>query len=114
MRESRTINVSARAAFALVVVAASILAPFRTSLARAPLERVHQHSAPRSMVRVRTLCRAGTSAEAQAVTAIARGGDDEPIAVAPVVTGLLTTAADSPSSGQADRRVALPSPHLRC
>lgn len=100
------------AALTLIVVAANIFAPFRTSLGRVLLSNLHHGATPRTAIRVRSLTRAvGLPAET-AVIALARG--DDVVVAPPRLSGTLPPPADSPPARGADRSHTLAPPHLRC
>jgi hypothetical protein len=115
MRRLPGINVWSRTTFALIVVAANIFAPFRTSLARTPLETAPHQGATRAIVRVRTISRALASPTFDSIVGLARGGgDDETAMMPPVVSWVLPPTADFRPTKDADRQVAHLTPHRRC
>jgi hypothetical protein len=106
-----------RCVLALIVLAANIGAPFRTSaLGRVLLESLRQNPATASVVRVRAISSAGASQGFRVVVGLARGGSDETDRAASFhgFSGFLLSLTGTLPLRLDDRPIARPHPFLRC
>lgn len=117
MPGSFRINFWSPCILSLILLAANIGAPFRTSAwGRVFLESLRQKAAAHSVVRVRTVSPSRASQGFQAVVGLARGGPDEADSGArphacPV---LLPSPTETLSHLPRARPIARPHPVLRC
>jgi hypothetical protein len=106
-----------RGILALILVAANIGAPFRTSaLGRVLLQNLRRNPASCSVIRVRAVSQGGASQGYRAIVGLARGGPDEkdPAANSRVFSGFLRSSTEIHPHRYDDRPIARPHPFLRC
>jgi hypothetical protein len=101
----------------LILIAANVGAPFRTSaLGRVLLQNLRRNPATSSTVRVRAVSASGASQGYRAIVGLARGGSDEldPAANPRALSGFLRSSTATHSQRHDDRPIARPHPFLRC
>lgn len=113
MRRTRSIHIGFRTTFCLIVAVASMLAPYKTSLARLPVQSLpHQHTRG-GLVRVRAVTRDFSQADSRASVGLSKGNGiffKAPLGFARFVRPSVDSRLAVRSGGQ----VALKAPHLRC
>jgi hypothetical protein len=106
-----------RCILSLILLAANVGAPFRTSaLGRVFLESQRPNPAAGSMVRVRAVSPGGASQGYRAVVGLARGGSDKSDSGANsrAFSGFLRSSIETLPHRHDDRPIARPHPILRC
>jgi hypothetical protein len=105
-----------RLALALIVLAANVCAPFRTTLGRQLLDGVRHNVGTRSVVRVRVVSPSGASQGFRVVTGLGRGNPEGSAPAPRVLTSFVHSLVlpSRPHQEVAAPGVARPHPFLRC